>query len=235
MRRNVEEVALLRTLQEDAQSELRLALKGLQDARTELSQAIADRTDLPRKFTADPVRQAILLSTTETLEAFAAGLSKITESEVLAPLPDILSRKGTLPSPVQGRVLRRFGEADASGIKRPGWVMATRPGALVTTPTAATLRYHGPLLNYGLVTIIEPQKNLLFVITGLETLYGDIGQVLPEGYPLGLMGGKSPTLDQISSQSSEGTGQDLSETLYIEVRQQNTPVDPATWFAATRK
>ncbi|MEZ5674302.1 MAG: hypothetical protein R3D81_03325 [Thalassovita sp.] len=47
----------------------------------------------------------------------------------------------------------RADESDAAGIARPGVVLATRPRALVTTPTAATIRYLGPLLDYGNVMI----------------------------------------------------------------------------------
>ncbi|WP_439141453.1 murein hydrolase activator EnvC family protein [Planktotalea sp.] len=235
LRRDVEEMTLLRTLQETATEELRTALSGVQDARTSLSQAMADRTDLPQKFSADPVRTAILIASTETLDAFAGGLSKITTSEALGPLPDISTLKGALPFPVEGRILRRAGEADAAGIERPGILVATRPRALVTTPTTATIRYHGPLLDLGNVVILEPQANLLFILAGLDTLYGEIGQVLPAGFPVGLMGGNSDQIDQIVSQGSDGAGNTRSETLYIDVRENNTSVDPLSWFAANKE
>ena len=235
LRRDVEEMTLLRSLQETATDELRSALSGVQDARTALSQAIADRKDLPKKFTEDPVRTAILISSTETLDAFAGGLSKITTSEALGPLPDIGDLKGTLPLPVEGRILRRSGEADAAGIKRPGILIAARPRSLVITPTTATIRYHGPLLDLGNVVILEPQADLLFVLTGLDTIYGEIGQVLPAGFPVGLMGGNSDQLDQIVSQGGEGAGNTRSETLYIDVRENNTSVDPLDWFKASKE
>ena len=235
LRRDVEEMTLLRMLQETATEELRTALSGVQDARTSLSQAMADRTDLPQKFSADPVRTAILIASTETLDAFAGGLSKITTSEAIGPLPDISTLKGALPFPVEGRILRRAGEADAAGIERPGILVATRPRALVTTPTTATIRYHGPLLDLGNVVILEPQANLLFILTGLDTLYGEIGQVLPAGFPVGLMGGNSDQIDQIVSQGSDGAGNTRSETLYIDVRENNTSVDPLSWFAANKE
>lgn len=235
LRRDVEEMSLLRQLQETATDELRLALTGVQVARTELSQAIADRKDLPKKFTEDPVRTAILISSTETLDAFAGGLSKITASEALGPLPDIIDQKGQLALPVEGRILRQAGEADAAGIKRPGILVATRPRSLVTTPTTATIRYHGALLNLGNVVILEPQANLLFVLTGLDTLYGEIGQVLPAGFPVGLMGGNSDQIDQIVSQGSDGGGNTRSETLYIEVRENNNSVNPLNWFKASKE
>jgi septal ring factor EnvC (AmiA/AmiB activator) len=62
-----------------------------------------------------------------------------------------------LPLPVLGTVLRRFDEADAAGVARPGPGAATRPNALATTPWPASVRYAGPLLDYGNVIILEPE------------------------------------------------------------------------------
>lgn len=230
LRAKLEEVQTLRTLQQSASDTLQNGLDGVQKARAELSQALADRTDLPKRFTEDPVKTAILISSTETLEGFASGLYDISEDEAAGSLPDISHRKGDLPLPVQGRVLLRAGETDAAGISRPGVVLATRPRALITTPTAATIRYLGPLLDYGNVMILEPQSGLLFVLAGLDTVYGQAGQVLPGGSPVGLMGGQDAGAGTILSQAGDGAGTQATETLYIEVRQDNAAVDPATWF-----
>jgi len=234
LRADVEEATALRQLQQDAANTLQSGLADLQTARTALSQAIADRTDLPRKFTEDPVRTAILIGASETLDGFAAGLSQITENETDLDLPAARARKGSLPLPVSGEVLRRAGETDAAGVTRPGVLIATRPRALVTTPTAATIRYRGPLLDYGLVTILEPEPDILFVLAGLDTVFGEIGQVLPEASPVGLMGGPAGQSDDIQSPSGERTGEALSETLYIEVRSGDTPEDPLGWFTADK-
>lgn len=230
LRAQLEEVSILRSLQQGAVDKLRDGLSGVQTARTALSQAISDRTDLPRRFTEDPLMTGLLIASTETLEGFASGLSEIAVGEVDGSLPGIAHRKGDLPLPVRGRILRRAGEQDAAGIVRPGIVMATRPRALVTTPAAATIRYRGPLLDYGNVIILEPEAGILIVLAGLELVYGDIGEVLPGGSPVGLMGG--PVLDAgaILSQTGKENNADNSETLYIEFRENNTPVDPQTWF-----
>ena len=45
------------------------------------------------------------------------------------------------------------------------------------------------------------------------------------------MGGTAPGTGAILSPNGEGTGADLSETLYMEVREGNLPVDPEIWFA----
>ncbi len=236
LRADLEEVTTLRRLQQDAVSTLQDGLRGVQEARTELSQALADRIDLPRRFTEDPVRTAILIAATETLEGFASGLSEIAVDGVddSDPLPPIDSRKGALALPVAGQLLRRAGEADAAGVTRPGILLATRPRALVTSPTAATVRYAGPLLDYGIVTIIEPQADLLFVFAGLDTAFGTAGEVLAEGAPIGLMGGTDPDIGEIRSPERERGGTQRSETLYIEVRQGDAPVDPLTWFASDK-
>ncbi|MEC7257488.1 MAG: peptidase M23, partial [Pseudomonadota bacterium] len=230
LRRDLTEVRTLRQLQQSAAQTLEDGLAGVQTARAELSQAVADRTDLPLRFVEDPVRTAILLSSTETLDAFASGLSEIAAGPVADTNADITAQKGDLALPVEGVVLRRAGEADAGGIRRPGIVLATRPRALVTTPTAATVRYRGPLLDLGNVVILEPQANLLFVLSGLSEVYGAMGEVLPAGSPVGLMGGATAGSGAILSLSGDGTGTDRSETLYMEVREAGSPVDPETWF-----
>ena len=227
---DLDEVSTLRALQEDAAQKLEYGLAGVQKARSELSQAIANRTDLPKRFTEDPVRTAILISSTETLDGFASGLAEMADGEIASTTADVSGRKGNLSLPVQGLILRRAGEADAAGIKRDGVIVATRPRALVTAPTAATIRYLGPLLDLGNVVILEPQPDTLFVLSGLQEVYGEAGQVLPEGAPVGLMGGAAPEIGAILSLSGDGTGTDRTETLYIEVREGGSPVDPDEWF-----
>jgi septal ring factor EnvC (AmiA/AmiB activator) len=228
--KDLREVQTLRALQQNASETLTDGLSGVQDARTRLSEAIADRTDLPRRFVEDPVRTAILISSTETLDGFASGLSEISEGEIAQTDASISDRKGNVPLPVQGILLHGAGETDAAGVTRPGLVLGTRPRALVTSPTAATIRYRGPLLDLGNLVILEPQPGLLFVFSGLQEVYGAPGQVIPEGTPVGLMPGEMPEIGAILSTSSDGTGTDRSETLYIEVRQENSPVDPESWF-----
>ena len=230
LRLQLQEVSVLRALQESAADKLQEGLTGAQNARTALSQAIADRTDLPRRFTEDPVKTGLLIASTETLEGFASGLSQIAVGEVEGSLPGIQDRKGELSLPVRGRILRRSGEPDAAGIVRPGIVMAARPHALVTTPAAATIRYQGPLLDYGNVIILEPEAGVLLVFAGLELVYGETGEVLPGASPVGVMGGPGLDAGTILSQTRDETGAEQTETLYIEVRENNTPVDPELWF-----
>ena len=170
-----------------AQASLQTGLLELQKAHSNLGRAIANREDVPKRFIADPEKLKILLKASNDLETFAASVQSIALDEPSVSLPSVRDRKGNLKLPVRGKILRKFNEADASGIKRSGIILATDPGAIVISPTAATIRYLGPFLDYGNVAILEPQNGLLFVFAGMDTLYGEIVQVIPALSPIGLM------------------------------------------------
>lgn len=235
LRYRLEEVALLRALQESAASSLQEGLQGVQQARTQLSKAISNRTDLPQRFLSDPDQVQRLIDSTETLDGFASGLAQINiGDEDPQETLDFAQAKGTLALPVSGTVLRAFNEPDAAGIQRPGLLIATRPLSLVTAPWPATLRYRGPLLDYGNVMILEPGAGTLLVLTGMNTVYGEVGQVLPPATALGLMGGEELSINTFLPGATNGTGSDRTETLYIELRMDGEPVDPTQWFAETK-
>ena len=157
LRRRLEEVALLRALQESAADTLQRGLSGVQQARTELSQAIANRTNLPQRFLSDPANIQALINSSETLDGFASGLSDMDLSgSFVGSIRNFRAAKGTIALPVSGAILRGFNEPDAAGVRRPGLLLATRPLAIVTAAWPATLRYRGRLLDYGNVMILEP-------------------------------------------------------------------------------
>jgi murein hydrolase activator len=234
IRADLEELATMRALQESVALTLETGLLRVQEARVELSQAIADRRELPIRLTDDPDAMRALADGAETLDAFAAGLASSLLPSGDAGRTDFAAARGQLPLPVQGTVLRRPGEADAAGVRRPGLVLATRPRALVTAPSAATIRYVGPLLDYANVMVLEPAEDYLMVIAGLDIVYGAVGEVVPEGAALGLMGGDEPHTMEFLASARQGGGE-RSETLYLELRQGTEPVNPSEWFTQTRE
>jgi len=236
LRIKLDELKVLRALQESSAQTLEVGLKGVQEARTELSQAISDRTDLPRQFLSDPSQVQRLIDSTETLDGFATGLATLNVGQALAPdLPEFAASKGTLELPVSGTVLRRYLEPDAAGVKRPGMLIATRPLALVSTPFPGTIRYVGPLLDYGNVMILEPAADTLLVLAGMDQVYGEVGQVLAGGSAVGLMGGTETGPDTFLLNAANGSGSGQTETLYIELRLGGKPADPVSWFAETKE
>ena len=105
----------------------------------------------------------------------------------------------------------------------------------MTAPGPSTIRYAGPLLDYGNVMILEPEAGILMVLAGMEAMFGQVGQVVQPGAALGLMGGEVPNADTFLLNAESGAGSTQSESLYIEIRDGTTPTDPAPWFAATKE
>jgi septal ring factor EnvC (AmiA/AmiB activator) len=223
----------LRALQVSAGEVLSSGLGVAQSARTTLSQAISDRTTLPRRFTEDPDALRGLLESADTLGAFANGLEL--DLSGTDAMRSFASAEGKLNLPTLGSLLLRANEADATGARRPGITLSTRARALVTAPWAGTIRYRGPLLNYGNVIVLEPGGGYLMVLAGLGTVYGEVGEVVGIGAPLGLMGGgEQEDGKEFLANTADLAGIRETETLYIEIRKGTEPVDPAQWFAATK-
>ncbi|WP_438976469.1 murein hydrolase activator EnvC family protein [Roseicyclus sp.] len=230
LRAQLEELAALRAVQDMALRDLSDALERAQDARTQLSQAIAERRMLPENFLSDDVAMTQLVDSVDSLDTLSALLAQ-SPPAASPELPDFITARGALPLPVLGTQLRAFGEADAAGVARPGLVYATRAGALVTAPWPASVRYAGPLLDYGNVIILEPEAGYLLVLAGLDTVYVNTGVVIPAAGPLGLMpGGAESDTEELIVATLQGSGAALSETLYMELRENGVPVDPAEWF-----
>lgn len=234
MRGQLEELKRLRKLQTDTRDTLTRGLVAAQEARAALSQAVQDRTGLPTRFLENPEELTALLASADSLNSFATGLAGL-ETDIGAPMEDFAGAMGTLPLPVRGTVLRRAGEADAAGIRRPGLLIATRPAALVTAPWPATIRYRGPLLDYGNVMIVEPAAGYLLVLAGLASVFGETGDVVEAGAPLGLMGGSESEETLFPAQGKDAGGTGRTETLYIELRDGKEPVDPGPWFKQTKE
>ena len=230
LRLQLEELAALRAVQDDALGQLNTALARAQDARTLLSQAIAERRALPENFLSDDIAMTQLIASVSSLDDLSALLARDPPAAA-RELPDFAAARGTLAPPVLGSRLRSFGEPDAAGVARPGLVLATRPGALVTAPWPASVRYAGPLLDYGNVIILEPEGGYLLILAGIETLYVGTDALVSGTAPLGLMPGQPESgTEELIVATPQGGGVALTETLYMELRENGAPVDPANWF-----
>ena len=231
LRAQLQELAALQAFQQSAARDLEWGLSGVQQARVNLSQAINDRTDLPRRFSDDPVRVQIMADNSQTLQGFAEKLHEAEATDPPEPAVPFADAAGRLPLPTEGTVLHGFNEEDAAGLKRPGIVLSTRPLSLITAPWPATVRYAGPFLDYGNVIILEPDAAYLIVLAGLDQVYVELGQILDQDEPIGLLGGSQPATEEFLIEASQGGGTIDQETLYIEIRKDGTPTDPARWFA----
>lgn len=161
----------------------------------------------------------------ESLSALAAALARTSD----APPPPAGATETPLLWPVAGSVVRHFDEPDAARVRRPGLVVETPALAIVKAPADAVVRYAGPFLEYGYVTVLEPDAGTMVVLAGLAQLQVRTGATVKRGDLLGLMGGHSPVVEEsVTPEPAQGTGP--GETLYIEIRQGRGPVDPEPLF-----
>ena len=230
---DLREIATVRELQAGAAQMLGAGLASVQEARRLLASAVTDRSSLPIRFAEAPAELQKLRDAAQSLDEFAAGVAKV-QMDVGPPMEDFEGAKGSLPLPAVGTILRLYGQPDAAGVKRPGWVIATPPAALVTTPWPATIRYRGPLLDYGNVMIVEPARGYLLVFAGMSQVFGEVGDVLQAGDPLGLMGGTEASAQEFGAQfvadAAIGGNAGQTESLYLELRKGQETLDPAEWF-----
>lgn len=226
----IDRLRILRALREAALDEMTAAHAALAEARAALGAAITTRR--ASKGAAPEAAEALaaLARDARTMEDFARALDAGGEAGGGAE-----PAREPLPLPVSGTLLRGYDSPDAAGIRRPGLILAAEPRALVTAPALGTLRYSGPLLDYGNVIILETAPDTLLVLAGLDLLYDLPQGPVPAGTPLGLLPGEGPVPQEFLRQVRESDGASGRETLYIEVRHRGETVDPSLWFATDKQ
>ncbi|MBK0400671.1 peptidoglycan DD-metalloendopeptidase family protein, partial [Limibaculum sp. M0105] len=135
-----------------------------------------------------------------------------------------------LPLPVAGRVVGGYGSPDPWGRRGSGLTFSAPAWAEVRAPVDATVRYAGPLADYGQVAILEPGPRWLIVMAGLGRVTRAPGDTVLAGEPVGDLGGLLPASEEFLLEASGKDGEILDRKLYIEVRLDGDPVDPTPWF-----
>ena len=216
----------LRQRQIEARMQARGALAALQELRAETTEALGRRDRSGLIGRTDLRRQA---------EAAATGADNL--DGLATTLRDADLRSGAEFSaaalPVAGRVSAGFGDPDPWGRPGHGWSIVAPAFAQVTAPWDATVRYAGPLIDYGQVVVLEPKAGYLLVLAGLAHVDRSAGEAVLAGEKLGDLGGPLPTGDEILLEETAGSGQIRQETLYLELRRSGKPLDPAEWFDTT--
>jgi septal ring factor EnvC (AmiA/AmiB activator) len=121
-------------------------------------------------------------------------------------------------TPVQGRVVRRFGEHGANDAPAEGWSLVTEPSGAVVAPAAGRIEYAGPVKGWGGVVILHVGGGWRVVLTGLDQVAAATGRSVAAGEPVGRMPGR----------------RNPAPELYLEVRKDGVPVDPARWLDGSR-
>lgn len=118
--------------------------------------------------------------------------------------------------PVPGAVIRRFGEPLVDGGRANGLTLAANRRAQVRSPDAGLVEYVGPVKGWGVILILRLSGGYHLVLAGLDRPSVTVGQSVAAGQAVGWMpdGGKS------------------TSELYLELRDQGSPVDPTRWLGS---
>ncbi|MBR2412499.1 MAG: peptidoglycan DD-metalloendopeptidase family protein [Alphaproteobacteria bacterium] len=113
--------------------------------------------------------------------------------------------------PVRGKVVVRFGEKTALGLKSDGWRVRTRGDALVMAPADGVVKFADSFRGFGKVVIMSHKNGYNTVMTNLGQIDVALEQDVLAGEPIGRMNPDKPEM-------------------YLEVRRGNSAVDPSRLF-----
>jgi murein hydrolase activator len=156
--------------------------------------------------------------------------AKIREANLNRP-PMILSQnKGKLAYPLQGDILKQFGDDNGLGSTLDGTAIASQAGLNVVSPVDAKVEFAGPFRSYGQLLILDAGEGYLVLLAGMNHISAEIGQSIRAGEPVGTMGQGPSSVALIG-----GETENARPVLYVEFRKNNEPVDPSLWWVGGRK
>lgn len=229
------ELRQLRAVQEAARIAARGALATLQELRAVTAEAVRRnrrRNLAPRAELAAQAEQAARQA--KSIDALA-GILKAHGLDDGGAAVTFTEARGLISLPLAGTVTARFGDKDPWGRPGHGLTVSAPAYAQVSAPWDGTVRYAGPLIDYGNVVVLEPERGTLIVLAGLGRIDRLVGEIVLAGERLGDLGGPIPASDEFLLEATTDRDEIGAETLYIELRRDGVAVDPAPWFDLTRK
>lgn len=140
------------------------------------------------------------------------------------PALPFAAARGWLTMPASGITVTGFGANDGFGGVSSGLSIVTHAEAEVVAPADSWVLHAGSYLNYGQIVILNPGDEFSILLAGLDEVAVEPGQFVRMGEPLGTMGSQTVARTVTTSAGN------LRPTLYIELRENDAPIDPAGWL-----
>lgn len=157
-------------------------------------------------------QQIALQDKLKKLSARAKSISELSAGVGSSEMgSDAKFSKRKLNVPVRGRLVVRYGEKTALGLKSDGWRIHTRGDALVMAPADGVIKFADSFRGFGKVVIMSHKNGYNTVMTNMGSIDAAVGQEVLAGEPIGRMNENKPEM-------------------YLEVRRGNKSVDPARLF-----
>jgi septal ring factor EnvC (AmiA/AmiB activator) len=153
----------------------------------------------------------------EQLQIEEASLKRIVQQAMVAakanPTMDgLVSQKGKLKWPTNGRMSNRFGSSRSGQIVWKGAVLAAPEGQNINAVASGKVIYADWLRGFGMVLVIDHGKGFMSLYGHAQTLLRQPGDMVKTGESIALVG-------RSGGQSVPG--------LYFEIRNKGKAVDPA--------
>ena len=163
------------------------------------------------------------LATFERRRKSALAKTQNTGEEAADNRPQIDVPLHSLPWPVKGKVISKFGKEYREDLNtwifRDGIKIAARLGESVRTVAEGSVIYAGPFRSYGNVVILDHSKGFFSIYGFLLEIHVSVGDRIARQGIVGTAGQ--------DTQSSSGTGQ---SAVYFEIRQGAAAADPQQWL-----
>ena len=127
---------------------------------------------------------------------------------------EVLRPPVQLSPPAAGRVVRAFGDTLAGGGVSNGMTFAVAQRARAVSPADGRVQYVGPVKGWGVIVILRLAGGYHLVLAGLDRTSVQVGQSVAADEPVGWA----------------SDGRQAAAELYLEIREQGTPLDPARWL-----
>jgi septal ring factor EnvC (AmiA/AmiB activator) len=148
-----------------------------------------------------------------------AQQAALREQALAEPAGPGLRGEAAAGAPVAGRVLRGFGEPGDAGPAQ-GVSYEAAPAARVVAACTGRAVFAAPFRSFGLLLILDCGGGYHFVMAGLQRLDVQVGHAVQAGQPVGVMPDWDPR--------KPGP----RPVLYVELRHDGQPVNPAPWLNA---
>jgi septal ring factor EnvC (AmiA/AmiB activator) len=200
----------------DLETRQRGEVERLDKARAERGEVLASLTAEARSRAASLDR---LRREQAALEKLLRELRRAIEKFPSDSKSPFARMRGKLAWPTTGRVIARYGQTRAGGLKWDGVLLSTTRGAPVRAVYHGRVVYADWLAGLGLLVILDHGDGYLSLYGHNEQIYRKVGERVTAGDPVAAAG---------------DTGGRSSPELYFEIRRAGRPVSPFPWFRNPR-
>jgi len=222
IRSALDELASLEQALFDEQARLKALHGQRREKAQQLEQQQVDRREVLANLQADLKQKTSELGTLEQDEQRLQALVQSLQ-QALRDIPPAVGRyqslsalKGKLAWPVAGRISMRFGERLAAGkLKSRGLVIKARPDTDVRAIAKGRIAFADWLRGFGLLLILDHGNGYMSLYGHNRSLFKEVGEWVEAGEVIAAVG---------------NSGGQSQSALYLELRKDGRPFNPAPWF-----